>query len=71
MTHNIGSAILIIGVLYLYQIYHINYYVSIFLIVVGLSTWSYYAWSSDRHKLLKAQIDLTQAKSEYYRRRNN
>lgn len=69
MTINIGSAILILGVIWLHFAYGLDLTVTILLGGLGGTTWAYYGLSDERKHLLKAQIEYYKAKAEYYKRK--
>ena len=66
MESNIGSALLILGTIYLNLIYHLNWLPTGFFIAFGIATWTYPAFSGERKEILKAQKDLMEAKAYYY-----
>jgi hypothetical protein len=73
--NNIGESILLLGLLFL-NIYFKNDYlliISIILAIIGLSTWNSIRTDKDSLKLnnekLRSEINLNDAKTEYYRRK--
>lgn len=63
---NVGSAILILGSIYMHLIYNLDVVVTVFLCVVGLATWAYHGFSDERKALFKAQAKYYNAKAKYY-----
>lgn len=68
-TSNISNALVILGTLYFYFIYNLNVYVSASLVIFACGTWTYHHVVKEQLKLLNAQIRLTEAKAEYFKRK--
>ena len=68
-TLNVGNAILILGCLYFGYTYGFEWWLTS-LILLSVGTWAYHGFTKERKKMFKAQIEMLQAKSEYYRRKS-
>ena len=66
---NIGESVLILGVIYLHLVYELNLAVTVILGVLAVATWSYHAWTNERKQGLLAEIELLEAKKDWYARR--
>jgi len=69
MTENIGNAILILGIIYLHLALKLDGAITFFLCLLPILTWAYYGFSDERKELIKAEIRLTNAKAQYYERK--
>jgi hypothetical protein len=68
MTYeNIGSAIIIIGVGYLYFVYQLTAWLAIAAIILAIVTMTYPGFTKERKKKMDAEIKLIEARIEYYR----
>jgi len=67
-TINVGSAILILGIIYFGLNYGWTWYFYFF-IGLAIATWSYHGFSDERKEYFKSQIELTKAKTDYYKRK--
>jgi hypothetical protein len=65
---NIANALLILGSLYFYFTYEKSYWF-IVLIIWGIGMWSFHAYTDLRKRMIQAEIELLEAKAEYYRRK--
>jgi small-conductance mechanosensitive channel len=70
MTYeNIGSAILITAAGYFYFAYHLTEWLVVAMIILAVVTMTYPGFTKERKKQLEATLELTKAKTEYYRRK--
>ena len=67
--YNIGSAILILGCLYFGYSNGFEWWL-IGLVLLACATWAYPGFSKERKELVKSQINLNKAKTEYYREKS-
>lgn len=67
--YNIGSALLILGVIYLHITLGLDIIVTILLGLLGVATWAYHGLMDERKRLIVAQASYYEAKAEYYERR--
>jgi hypothetical protein len=70
MSWNIANALLILGSLYFYFVYHMDSLITLFFVLWALAFWSYHAYHNEKKKLLLAQIRLLEAKSTYFERKS-
>lgn len=63
MRNNIGEAILIVGILYLF--FHFNNFYILFLILLPIATWSYITIDKYARKLNVKEQELKNEKLEY------
>ena len=66
MTHNIGSAMLILGVIYLATVHGFNGFFALLLVLLAAGTWGYHGFSDERKNKFKAEIHYWEAKAGYY-----
>lgn len=66
-VNNLGHAVLIIGSIWLHFTYGLDQWITLGLCLLGVCTWATYGWYRLRERLLKAQVDMLQAKADYYR----
>lgn len=65
---NIANVILIISCIYFGLNYSWAWYLYLFF-GLAIGSWSYHAFSNERKEYLKSQIELTKAKTDYYRKK--
>jgi hypothetical protein len=67
--HNISSVALFAVLGYFYYVYHLGAIFVLLGVALGVVTWTYPSYQKIDRKLKQAQIELLQAKTEYYKRK--
>ena len=68
MTYeNIGSALLILGAGFFYFTYNLNEWIVAAMIILAIATMTYPGFTKERKLQKEATLELTKAKTDYYR----